>query len=242
MLASTARGQRRALTVAVLAGIGWQLAALCLPLLLGWTVARGIEDGETSAIWLGGLAIVALGAAEAGFDAIRHRMESLAYAHGSAALRHELVAAALRLDEDARDRFPAGEVVARATSDTEVVAELLDAAGYTLAQALTLPVAIAALFVIDPGLGLVALVSVAVTGPLLWRYTAVWERRSAAVQEAVGHRPRARRRPSRRSRRSAGRAPRTERRRASTRARASCATARPGSAGCGSSSSRRCRG
>jgi ATP-binding cassette subfamily B protein len=178
--------QRQALGGAVLGGIGWQVAGIVVPVVIGWTVDRGIVDGDRSAIWWGGLALVVLGAFEAACAALRHRMACTAYVRSSASLREELTAAALGLDGDDRVRFPPGEVLARETSDTDTLGGLMDSVGHTVAETLSIPIILVALVVIDPLLALTVAVTVPATALVMWRYSVVWDRRSAAAQRAMG--------------------------------------------------------
>ena len=180
------RRQRRLVGAAVACGTGWQLVLVVVPLVLGWIVDRGIEGGEREAIWLGALAILVLGVAEAALDAGRHWAENAASAYVAQGLREDVAGAVLAFGDEERDRFPAGDVVARATDDVDHVADLLDSLGYTVAYALTAPVIVVLMAAIDVSLGLVALAATAVTAVAVWRSTRLWERRSATVQEAVG--------------------------------------------------------
>lgn len=177
---------RRTLAVAALAGIGWQLAGLVVPVIVGWTVERGIEDGVRSAVWLGAAGLLALGAVEAACAALRHWMACTAYMDTSAQLRVALTEAALGLDDDASDRFSAGEIVARETSDTDTVGGLFDSFGHTVAQLVSTPVILVILALIDPILAVAVGVIVPLSVVVTWRYSVVWERRSALAQASMG--------------------------------------------------------
>lgn len=178
--------QRRVLAAAVLAGVGWQLAGIVVPVVIGWTIDRGIVHEDRSVIWWGGLVLVGLGVVEAGCAALRHRMACTAYMGSAASLRVSLTAAALGLDDDDRSRFPAGEVLARETSDTDTVGGLFDAVGHTVAQAFSIPIILLALVVIDPLLAATVAVTVPLTAAVMWRYSVIWDLRSAAAQAAMG--------------------------------------------------------
>ncbi|MDQ2650118.1 MAG: ABC transporter transmembrane domain-containing protein, partial [Actinomycetota bacterium] len=186
LLLQLARDHRRILGGAVLGGLGWQLAGIVVPVVIGWTIDRGIVEGDRQAIWLGVLAMVGLGAVEAGCAALRHWMACRADMAAGASVRLALTDAALRLDEDAADRFPPGEVIARETSDGATVAGLFDAVGHTVAEAISVPVITVVLLLIDPALGLVVGLLIPVSIVLMWRSSVVWERRSAKVQAAMG--------------------------------------------------------
>lgn len=185
LLVSAILGERTLVVAAILSGIGWQLVAIGMPVVLGWTVARGIEDGDTGAVWIGGAAVLVLGAAEAACDAARHWLENAASARTAARLREAVVDASLRFGDDDRDHFGEGDLVARGTSDVDVISDLVDGLGYSAGYALTLPVALAILFWIDPTLGLVCLAVTVVAVLLVWQSSGVWERRGEAFQEAV---------------------------------------------------------
>jgi ATP-binding cassette subfamily B protein len=177
---------RRPLGVALLAGIAWQLVTAALPIVLGWAIDHGIEEGQRSAIWLAALAVIGLGLAEAVTDAVRHRAENSASARVAAHLRAAVVGAALRARDEDRDRFPPGDVVARATADVDEVAELTDALGYSAGFALTAPVLVGAIAVIDPLMGAVALAGAVATALCVWGSAGTWQARSTAMQEAMG--------------------------------------------------------
>ena len=177
---------RRVLAGAIVGGLLWQMAGLVVPLILGWIVDEGIEGGDPQTVWIGAGVLVGLGAIEAGGAALRHRYACRAFMAGSADLRCTLTDAALRLDDEGQATFPPGEVVARVTSDTSTIADLLDAVGHTIATAVSVPVILVALTIIDPILGLVVALLVPVSLVLTFKYSVVWERRSTAAQDSMG--------------------------------------------------------
>ncbi len=177
---------RRVLMAAVAGGLLWQMAGLVVPLILGWIVDEGIEGGDRQTVWIGAGVLLVLGAIEAGGAALRHRYACRAFVAGSADLRCTLTDAALRLDDEGQAIFPPGEVVARVTSDTSTIADLLDAVGHTIATAVSVPVVVVALTIIDPVLGLVVALLVPVSLVLTYKYSKVWERRSTVAQDAMG--------------------------------------------------------
>lgn len=180
------RSNKRTLMIAVLAGVGWQLAGIVVPLVIGWTVDRGIEDGQRSAVWWGALALVVLGAIEAAGAAVRHRMACTAFMSSVGDLRLALTEAALGLDDDDRERLPPGEIIARETSDTDTVGGLLDSVGHTIAEMMSVPIILVALLLIDPMLALVVAAIVPISVIITWRYSVIWEKRAAIGQEAMG--------------------------------------------------------
>ncbi|MCK9495811.1 MAG: hypothetical protein M0R75_09980, partial [Dehalococcoidia bacterium] len=120
------RRHRLLLGASILAALAWQGVVLLVPLVLGWTIEAGIEGESRRVVWVGGGAVLLLGAAEAFFDAARHQAENSGSARVAASLRDDVVAAALALDDEQRVAFPPGEVIARATSDVDGVSALFN--------------------------------------------------------------------------------------------------------------------
>lgn len=180
------RRHRLLLGASILAALAWQGVVLLVPLVLGWTIEAGIEGESRRVVWVGGGAVLLLGAAEAFFDAARHQAENSGSARVAASLRDDVVAAALALDDEQRVAFPPGEVIARATSDVDGVSALFNSVGYTSAYAMMVPTVLLIVAWFDPWLAAALLGTTLVSMVLFWRTSDVWERRSIAVQEAVG--------------------------------------------------------
>lgn len=185
LLVDTWRAERLLLAVAVGGGIVWQLVGVAVPLVLGATVERGIVGRDPAAAWSGAVAILALGSVEAGADALRHSAETRASARAIARLRERIAGAAVAFDPPARDLWPAGQLVARATSDADTVAGSVEAVGYTVAYLLAIPLIVGLLVGLDPVLAVAVVVAVGCSVLLTWRSSSVWERREAAAQEAL---------------------------------------------------------
>lgn len=178
-------GQRWLLAGSIAGGLAWQLVGVAVPLVLGWAVERGVVDGDLSAAWWGGAALVALGIGEAIADAVRHHFEMLASSRAAAVLREEVAASAVDLDASSRDEWPAGQLVARATSDVDTVAESVESVGYTVAYVLTVPVIVALLVAIHPPLAAAVVAAVLATVVLTWATSSLWERREGATQASL---------------------------------------------------------
>jgi putative ABC transport system ATP-binding protein len=173
---------RRLIAVSATTAVAWQLVALTVPLVLGWVVERGLERSDRTVIWLGALAVLALAAAEAVSDGWRHHAENHAMALASAMLRQHLVDATLAGPGRAAD---AGDLVARSTNDVREVGTVVDSIGWTLAYVAAVPVAVTALVLTDPRLGLAALATSVVCLSVVGLSSSVWERRGERLQEAV---------------------------------------------------------
>lgn len=154
------RDLRGQLLLSAIAALGWQGVVLLVPVVLGWVVAEAIEQGHVASAWWGVVAIVGLAAAEALFDLWRHRLENQASAVGAGRLRRSVLRGVLQ--GSVRPEVDAGDVVSRGTDDADVVAALLDSLGYTVAYALSVPVALLLLAVIDPSMAGLCLVAMLV--------------------------------------------------------------------------------
>lgn len=166
--------------------LAWLGCGIATPLAIGWTVQRGIVDGDRVALWWGAAAIVALGAGESAADAIRHWMETAACERTRAALRGLVADAALALDVPTRGRWPSGQIAARATSDADAVADTFESIGYSLAYLVSLPVVVALLVRVDPVIAAALLVIAVVTLMFGWFTSRVVTPRLAASQSAAG--------------------------------------------------------
>jgi ABC-type multidrug transport system fused ATPase/permease subunit len=186
LLRTLAGAERRALAVSIVAAVGWLGCGMAVPLVLGWSLQRSIVDGDVGAVWIGAALLVAFGVAEAGADALRHWFEIGAEERTRARLRHAVAVRSLDLDEPDRDRWPPGQVTARATSDTDAVAGGFQSLGYTVAYVLAVPVIVALLLAIDPVIAGVVVLAVIVNVASTWRLSASWERRVEADQAALG--------------------------------------------------------
>ena len=173
------------LTVSVVGGLFWQLGGVVTPVVLGWIVDRGIEGDDRQVVWVGAVALVAIGAVEAVAPASPVRLPGVHRRLRRPPRRPHRRRAAPRRRRSAplstrRDR------TARETSDTSAIADLLDAFGQTVATAVSLPIVLVILAVIDPVLGLVVGALVPLSLVLTFRSSLVWERRSTAARNAMG--------------------------------------------------------
>src|SRR3954464_9207720 len=129
--------QRSGVIGAALSGLLWQVGAVAAPLLVGYAIDHGVvtKDRRTLLIWLG--ALLAVGLLEMTAGAVRHLAAVRNRARADARLRYAIFAHALRLDASYHDRVGPGELMSRASSDSEHVAPLMDAIGHHGRHALT---------------------------------------------------------------------------------------------------------
>jgi ABC-type multidrug transport system fused ATPase/permease subunit len=125
MLSLAAR-QRRTLLIAALMGTFWMLCQAALPLLVGRTLDAGVVGRDASALLLGGLALVGLGALTALSGVLRHRLACANWMQ--AALRSQQLIGHHVADQGLRvgAATTTGEVVETVAADAPRLADLYD--------------------------------------------------------------------------------------------------------------------
>ena len=136
-LGAKIREQRVGVAGAVISGLGWQGAAVLSPLMLKEGIDRGVlhRNHGQLALWAG--LLLALGLFEALFGGSRHIFAIRNRSHGDAAVRDQIFGHALQLDQSYHDRVGAGELMSRSSTDSELVARVLDSLGHSLGYVLT---------------------------------------------------------------------------------------------------------
>jgi ATP-binding cassette subfamily B protein len=171
---------------AVAAGLLWQAAAIVSPLFIAQAIDDGIRGGDHRALvgWCAGLA--ALGLMEAVFWALRHFLAIRNGMRTDAAVRDGIFRHAQRLDASYHDRVPPGELMSRATSDSLLVARLVDNSGHTFGYVLTVIGVSGVLFWLDWQLALILLLPLPLISLATWRYSGPYSVRSKRLQEELG--------------------------------------------------------
>jgi ATP-binding cassette subfamily B protein len=184
-LAATIRRQRFGVVGAVLCGMGWQTAAVLAPLMVKEGIDRGVlrHDHGALALWAG--LLVALGLFEALFGGSRHLFAIRNRAHGDAAVRDELFGHALRLDQRYHDRVGAGELMSRSSTDSELVARILDSLGHSIGYVLTVIAVAGLMLALDWRLALVVLVPLPLVSLAGWRYSGRYRGLVTRLQEEI---------------------------------------------------------
>src|SRR6478736_3444459 len=175
--------QRSGVIGAALSGLLWQVGAVAAPLLVGYAIDHGVvtKDRRTLLIWLG--ALLAVGLLEMSAGAVRHLYAIQNRARGDARVRDAIFAHALRLDASYHDRVGPGELMSRASSDSEMIARLLDAVGHTIGYVLTVFAVAGVLLTIDVGLALVVLLPLPLISAAGWAYSKRYHERATRLQE-----------------------------------------------------------
>src|SRR5437870_3530911 len=131
------RSQRSGVIGAALSGLLWQVGAVSAPLMVKYAIDHGVltRDRHTLLVWLA--ALLGVGLLEMTAGAVRHLYAIRNRARSDARVRDAIFAHALRLDATYHDRVGPGELMSRASSDSEHVARMMDSIGHTIGYVLT---------------------------------------------------------------------------------------------------------
>ncbi|MFF4221489.1 ABC transporter ATP-binding protein [Streptomyces sp. L500] len=111
------RPVRGRLVVGALSAVVASCLGLLIPLTLKWIVDGPVAGRDPSGVWLGGLALLVLGVAEAGLFGVRRMIVAGPLARVEADMRAALYARLQRLPVSFHDRWPSGQLLSRATTD-----------------------------------------------------------------------------------------------------------------------------
>src|SRR3954469_22028100 len=178
------RSQSAGVTGAAVSGLLWQVGAVAAPLMVKEAIDRGVLTHDHSALlaWLGALLFVGLLEMAAG--AVCHLYAIRNRARTDARARAALFAHALRLDASYHDRVGPGELMSRASSDSEHVARMMDAIGHTIGYALTVVAVSIVMLVLDAKLALIVLLPLPLVSIVAWLYSRRYDARTRRLQQA----------------------------------------------------------
>src|SRR5213082_470308 len=167
---------------AVLSGLLWQTGAISAPLIVSYTIDHGIvpRDRHTLLVWL--LALLGVGLLEVVAGGMRHIFAIRNRARSDARVRDAIFAHALRLDASYHDRVGPGELMSRASSDSEHVARMMDSIGHTIGYVLTVFAVAVVLLVIDWKLAIVVLIPLPLVSVAGWAYSRRYHERTERLQ------------------------------------------------------------
>jgi ATP-binding cassette subfamily B protein len=180
------RSQASGVVGAALSGLLWQAGAVSAPLMVKYAIDHGVltKDRHALLIWLG--ALLAVGLLEVVGGAVRHLYAIRNRSRTDARVRDAIFAHALRLDASYHDRVGPGELMSRASSDSEHVARMMDSIGHTIGYVLTVfAVAIVLLF-LDTELALIVLIPLPLISFAGWAYSRRYHARTERLQERWG--------------------------------------------------------
>src|SRR5207248_6316545 len=151
-----------------------------------YAIDHGIvtHDHHTLLIWL--IVLLGVGLLEVCAGAFRHLYAIRNRAHSDARVRDALFAHALRLDASYHDRVGPGELLSRASADSEHVARMMDAIGHTIGYLLTVLAVSIVLLVLDWKLALIVLIPLPVVSVAAWAYSRRYHERTERLQESWG--------------------------------------------------------
>src|SRR5881396_2277770 len=180
------RSQLDGVIGAALSGLLWQAGAVSAPLIVKYAIDHGVltQDSDTLLIWLG--ALLAVGLLEMAAGAVRHLFAIRNRARSDARVRDAIFAHALRLDASYHDRVGPGELMSRASSDSEHVARMMDAIGHTIGYVLTVFAVAIVLLVLDWKLALIVLIPLPLISFAGWAYSRRYHVRTERLQESWG--------------------------------------------------------
>jgi ATP-binding cassette subfamily B protein len=178
------RSQRSGVVGAVLSGLLWQTGAVAAPLMVKYAIDHGVltRDRHTLLLWL--VALLSVGLLEMAAGAVRHLFAIRNRARTDARVRDAIFAHALRLDPAYHDRVGPGELMSRASSDSEHVARMMDSIGHTIGYVLTVFAVAIVLLVIDWKLALIVLVPLPFVGVAGWAWSRRYHERTERLQES----------------------------------------------------------
>ena len=178
------RSQAGGVAGAVLSGLLWQTGAISAPLIVKYAIDHGIvpRDRHALLIWL--LALLGVGLLEVVAGGMRHIYAIRNRSATDARVRDAIFAHALRLDASYHDRVGPGELMSRASSDSEHVARMMDAIGHTIGYALTVIAVSVVMLAIDFKLALLVLLPLPLVSVAAWAYSQRYDARTRRLQEA----------------------------------------------------------
>ena len=180
------RSQGAGVVGAAIAGLLWQAGAVSAPLMVKNAVDHGVlqRDHRTLLLWLG--ALLGVGLLEMSAGAVRHLYAVRNRSRTDARVRDAIFAHALRLDASYHDRVGPGELMSRASSDSEHVARMMDSIGHTIGYVLTVFAVAVILLVIDWRLALVVLIPLPLISIAGWAYSRRYHAYTERLQETWG--------------------------------------------------------
>src|SRR5438445_11055886 len=178
------RSQLDGVIGAAVSGLLWPPGAVAPPLIVGHAIDPGLitRDRHTLVLWLA--ALLGVGLLEMAAGAIRHICAIRNRARTDRRVRDAIFAHALRLDAAYHDRVGPGELMSRASSDSEHVARMMDAIGHTIGYVLTVVAVATVMLVIDVRLALLVLIPLPFVSVAAWAYSQRYDARTRRLQEA----------------------------------------------------------
>src|SRR6266498_1390165 len=180
------RSQAGGVVGAAVSGLLWQVGAVGAPLVVKYAIDHGIVPRDRHALLLWLFALLGMGLLEVAAGGMRHIYAIRNRANSDARVRDAIFAHALRLDASYHDRVGPGELMSRASSDSEHVARMMDSIGHTIGYVLTVFAVAIVLLVIDWQLALIVLIPLPLISIAGWLYSRRYHARTERLQESWG--------------------------------------------------------
>jgi ATP-binding cassette subfamily B protein len=180
------RSQSGGVAGAVTSGLFWQAGAVAAPLVVKYAIDNGVvtKDHHALTVWL--LVLLGVGLLEVVAGGLRHIYAIRNRSQSDARVRDALFAHALRLDATYHDRVGPGELLSRASSDSQHIARMMDAIGHTIGYLLTVVAVAIVMLVLDWKLALVILIPLPFVSVGAWLYSRRYDRGTRRLQESWG--------------------------------------------------------
>jgi hypothetical protein len=155
LLSSTLRAQRRNLIIGSVIGLLWMVGKISVPILVRFSIDRGIADGDLLWLWVG--LIVVAGLLVGTFTALRRYYAFREARWTETRLRERLFNHIMSLHVGYHDRAQTGQLMSRSSSDLQQIQSFVVMIPITMSNLGMILAATIILFATDPMLALVAL-------------------------------------------------------------------------------------
>src|SRR4029077_9456861 len=143
------RAQPHGVSGAVFSGLLWPTGAGAARLVVKYAIDHGIVPRAHHALLVWLLVLLGVGLLEVCAGAFRHLYAIRNRSHSDAGVRDALFAHALRLAAPYHDRVGPGELLSRASSDSQHIARMMDAIGHTIGYVLTVVAVAIVMLILD---------------------------------------------------------------------------------------------
>jgi ATP-binding cassette, subfamily B, bacterial len=184
-LGSSFRRHARSVAGSVSSGLVWQVAAVASPLIVARAIDDGIVGGDRTALYLWAGALFGLGAVEATTWGFRHWFAIRGGRGTEMTVRDSLFSHVQGLDARYHDRTPPGDLMSRASSDSLLIARVVDMTGHSAGYVFTVVAVTAILLGLNTSLALIVLLPLPLLSIAMWKYSGAYAARTKDLQEEL---------------------------------------------------------
>jgi ATP-binding cassette, subfamily B, bacterial len=172
LMRSAVKPHRRTVWVGVLAGLGWTVARVAVPTMVGLAVDRTIvKQHDNAALLRWVIAILVVGAVQALCTAVRRYAAFGLAIRVETDIRMRLVAHLQRLHFAFHDESQTGQLMSRANSDIQQINNVILLVPLTIASTVTMFAVLGILIYRSPGLAFFALATLPILNVVATRFT-----------------------------------------------------------------------